>query len=58
VTLETAIEQARRLWASVGTNMVPIPTAGVAGATDKEQRPSFDRFRAEAVGLLQDIGEA
>jgi len=58
VTLEAAIEQARRLWASVGTNMVPIPTAGAAWGY--EQKSSGLRSTVSALkqyGLLQDIGE-
>ena len=58
VTLEAAIEQARRLWASVGTNMVPIPTAGAAWGYG--QKSSGLRSTVSALkqyGLLQDTGE-
>ena len=58
VTLEAAIEQARRLWASVRTNMVPIPTAGAAWGYG--QKSSGLRSTVSALkqyGLLQDIGE-
>jgi len=59
VTLETAIEQVRRLWANVGTNRVPIPTAGAAWGYG--ERSSGLRSTVSALkqyGLLQDIGES
>ena len=58
VTLEAAIEQARKLWASVGVNMVQIPTAGAAWGYG--QKSSGLRSTVSALkqyGLLQDIGE-
>jgi hypothetical protein len=58
VTLEVAAERARELWASVGTNKVPIPTAGAAwGYAEKSSGLRSTVSALKQYGLLQDIGE-
>jgi hypothetical protein len=59
VTLEVAAERARELWASVGTNRVPIPTAGAAwGYVEKSSGLRSTVSALKQYGLLQDIGES
>jgi hypothetical protein len=58
VTLEAAAERARGLWASVGTNRVPIPTAGAAwGYAEKSSGLRSTVSALKQYGLLQDVGE-
>jgi hypothetical protein len=58
LTLEAAIEQARRLWASVGSNRVPIPAAGAAwGYAERSSGLRSTVSALKQYGLLQDIGE-
>ncbi len=59
VTLEVAAERARELWASVGTNRVPIPTAGATwGYAEKSSGLRSTVSALKQYGLLQDIGQA
>jgi hypothetical protein len=58
VTLEAAMEQARRLWASVGRNMVPMSTAGAAwGYGEKSSGLRSTVSALKQYGLLQDVVE-
>jgi hypothetical protein len=58
VTLEAAAERARQLWASVGTNRVPIAAAGAAwGYADKSSGLRSTVSALKQYGLLQDLGQ-
>jgi hypothetical protein len=59
ITLEAAIAQARKLWDSVGRNMVPISTAAAAwGYGDKSSGVRSTVSALKQYGLLQDVGGA
>jgi hypothetical protein len=59
ITLQAAIGQAKRLWDSVGRNLVPLSTAGAAwGYGEKSSGLRSTVSALKQYGLLEDIGDA